>query len=148
MRGNFHSQIPWLEQSCKQFSPDTMKLMIVDDHPGARDIIRQLLTEPGVMICECACGEEAIWLADIFQPDWVTMDVRMNGLDGFKATRLLRNKWPGAHVVIVTNDDGPQVRKAALAAGAVGLVCKEKFNELRDLILCGAGSTENGRKPN
>ena len=123
-----------------------MKLMIVDDHPGARDTIRELLTAPGVIICECACGEDAVTLADIFEPDWVTMDVRMGGLDGFKATGILRKAHPETRVVIVTNDDGPQVRKAALAAGAVGYVPKERFDELRELILCETTSTRNGGK--
>ena len=123
-----------------------MKLMIVDDHPAARDTIRQLLSAPGVTICECACGEEAIGAAESFKPDWVTMDVRMGELDGFKTTGLLRNKHPAARVVIVTNDDSPQVRKAAFAAGAVGYVCKEKFDELRELILCRTASIENGQE--
>ena len=37
-----------------------MKLMIVDDHPGTREMIRKFLGLPGITFCECASGDEAL----------------------------------------------------------------------------------------
>ena len=68
--------------------------MIVDDHPGSRDAIRRVLDFPGVVVLECICGESAVLLVNIFEPDWVTMDIRMPGLNGIQATEMLRKKYP------------------------------------------------------
>ena len=67
-----------------------MRLMIVDDHAGVRQLIRQLVATAQDTICECASGDEAIRMAPGFQPDAVTMDVRMPGSCGLKATRAIR----------------------------------------------------------
>ena len=57
-----------------------MRLMIVDDHAPAREMIRRILELPGVVFCECTSGEEALQQVREFKPHWITMDVNMPGL--------------------------------------------------------------------
>lgn len=111
-----------------------MKLMIVDDHEGARKMIREMLTFPGVTFCECASGEEALEVARVFQPDWITMDVRMPGLNGFQAATLIQEEHPAARIVIVTTENHPHMRQMSRVVGAVGYFRKENLIELRDLL--------------
>jgi two-component system, chemotaxis family, protein-glutamate methylesterase/glutaminase len=73
-----------------------MKLMIVDDHAGTREMIRKFLDFPGITFCECASGDEAVARAGEFKPHWVTMDVHMPGLNGFESTEALRVQYPSA----------------------------------------------------
>jgi DNA-binding NarL/FixJ family response regulator len=126
--------------------------MIVDDHAGARDMIRKLLDLPGIKILECASGDEAVWMVHTFKPDWVTMDVRMPGMNGIDATDLLRKKFPSARVVVVSNDDSPYIRRAALKAGAAAFFGKEQCDELRDFFssaatqINGSANKEGGSK--
>ena len=122
-----------------------MKLMIVDDHPGVRDLIRHLVGgRADTEVCECASGEEAVRAASRFQPDLVTMDVRMPGLSGFAATRALLEVHPSARVVIVTLFPLPDLRDAAASCGAVACVVKENLAQLRAVFVqhgfeaCGA----------
>src|SRR5436190_14088617 len=109
-----------------------MKLMIVDDHDGARQMIREMLTFPDVVLCECASGEEAVKKANEFKPDWVTMDVRMPGLNGFQAATLIQEAYPATRIIILTTDNHPHLRHMARVVGAVGYFRKENLVELRD----------------
>ena len=111
-----------------------MKLMIADDHPGARAIIRTIMTSQGVEMRECSSGEEALQLAREFKPDWVILDVHMPGMNGFQAAAAIRAEHPRAIIVIVSSDSHPHHREAARAAGAVGFVPKEKLFELRQFL--------------
>ena len=102
-----------------------MKIMIVDDHSGIREMLRSLLTARGVDLAECTDGRQAIAVYRDFKPDWVFMDNVMKELDGISATRQLTCTFPGARVLVVSEDDIEQLRRAARGAGAAGFVTKE-----------------------
>lgn len=108
--------------------------MIVDDHPGVRKLIRQIAVTSDDAVCECSSGEEALRLAPEFKPDVVTMDVRMPGLCGIEATRLLRTAYPPARVTVVTSVDQPELRRAATDAGAWAFLSKENLADLPALL--------------
>jgi len=107
-----------------------IKLMIVDDHSGMRDMIRQLIAAPGDSIMECGSGDEALRVAVEFKPDCVTMDISMPGLSAFEATRRIRAIHPTARVIFVSSHEQPDYRRAAQEAGATGYVMKENLSEL------------------
>jgi DNA-binding NarL/FixJ family response regulator len=111
-----------------------MKLMIVDDHPGMRKMIRQIVGSPDDVICECATGTEAVDLAAQFEPDWVTMDLRMPGIGGFEATRAIAEIQPAATIVIVSSYDFHALRHIAAEAGAAAFVTKENLHQLKGIL--------------
>ena len=115
-----------------------MKLMIVDDHAGVRNIIRQLLNAPDANFIECATGEEAVRVARDFQPDFVTMDVRLPGVGGLEAARAIRAFHPSCRIVIVSSYDQPVLRQIAGELGAIAYVLKDNLSELRSLLVDGA----------
>lgn len=108
--------------------------MIVDDHAGARQMIREMLNFPGVTFCECASGEEALEKACEFQPDWITIDFHMPGLNGFQTATSFQSKYPDTRVVIVTSDNHPYLQQLARVVGAKAHICKENLAELREII--------------
>jgi DNA-binding NarL/FixJ family response regulator len=111
-----------------------MKLMIVEDHPGVRKVIRNLVATVAPEICECADGGGALALYRRERPDFVLMDLQMEGVDGITATRQLKAVDPKARVIIVTDYDQPDLREAAYQAGACGYVSKENLLELVRLL--------------
>jgi len=117
-----------------------MNMMIIDDHSGIRSLIRQLIAAPGDEVCECASGNEAVEAARTFRPDWVTVDVRMPGLDGFAAARALRAEHPTVRLAIVTAFDQPEFRRSAVDVGAVGYIMKDNLAELRSVLAGGTGA--------
>lgn len=111
-----------------------MKLLIVDDHPGVRALIRQLATPPADEVRECASGADAVHLAREFSPDVITMDVRLPDADGIEVTRTVRTVCASARVVIVTAYDQPALRQAADSAGAVQFLPKDTLFQLPALL--------------
>jgi two-component system response regulator EvgA len=111
-----------------------MKLMIVDDHAGAREMIRKILNLPGLTICECASGSEALRRASEFQPDWVTMDLQMPGQNGFQCADAFRLECPSAQVVILTSFNEPHFQQLARTVGAAAIVSKENLMALRAML--------------
>jgi CheY-like chemotaxis protein len=110
------------------------RLLIVDDQPNARELIRGFLTMPGVTFHECGSGHDAVAAAQEFKPHWVTMDIKMPGLDGFETTKALKQSHPDARVLIVTSFNDPHFRDLAHSAGAAGFILKENLLALRLML--------------
>ncbi len=109
--------------------------MIVDDHAGTREMIRNFLNLPGITFCECASGDEAMLRAREFKPNWVTMDVQMPGLNGFQSAEALRAEHPSVRVIFVTSFNEPHFRQLFDSAGTAGLVHKENLMALRTMLV-------------
>lgn len=99
-----------------------------------RSLIRNALRLPDAEIIECASGPEAVARYPETHPDWVTMDCRMEPMDGITATSLLRSLHPEARIVIVTSWDDPSLRLAARAAGAEEYLLKEHLHLLAEIV--------------
>ena len=108
-----------------------MKVLIVDDQTLIRDGL--------VTICEhlddvevvgsAADGEEALTLVAETSPDVVLMDLRMPRMDGIAATRAIRERHAGTHVVVLTTFSDEESVSAAIAAGALGYLTKDAGRE-------------------
>jgi DNA-binding NarL/FixJ family response regulator len=96
----------------------TIRLLIADDGPRARHGLRAILaTVPGIeVVGEASSGKEALRLVETHQPDVVLMDIVMPTMDGLKATRAIKERWPEVKVIIITMYSSH--REEALAAGA------------------------------
>jgi CheY-like chemotaxis protein len=80
------------------------RVLLVDDHPAVRRVLRSLLEEVGgwQVVGEADSGEAAIPLVEQLAPDVVLMDCRMPGAGGVAATREIVNRWPEVAVVAHT----------------------------------------------
>jgi CheY-like chemotaxis protein len=108
-----------------------MKLLIVEDNPEMRRLMKRMLASLATEISECEDGKEVLDAYALAKPDWVLMDITMREMDGLAATRQLIAQWPQAQVLMVTNHDDEVLRKDAQAAGARGYVLKENLLEVR-----------------
>ena len=111
-----------------------MKLLIVEDNPEMRRMIRRVLADLAPEISECDDGSEVLASFARHEPDWVLMDIGMKEMDGLTATRHLLARWPQARVLIVTNHDDDVLREQARQAGAIGYVLKENLLVLRQRL--------------
>ncbi len=102
--------------------------MIADDDPFARRVIKDALTESGVLvIAEARSGREAVEFALYYRPDVVIMDVVMPELDGILATRRILKMAPHQLVILLTgaDDEDDELGLLALRAGAAGFLSKD-----------------------
>jgi DNA-binding NarL/FixJ family response regulator len=80
-------------------------------------------------------GEQATGMVDILKPDLILMDVRMPILDGVKATKRIKQKYPEQKIVMLTTFVDDTYVESALNYGADGYLLKNiKPNELIDAI--------------
>jgi DNA-binding NarL/FixJ family response regulator len=107
----------------------SIKVLIVDDQALVRAGFRMILeTQTDIeVVGEAPDGNEAIRLVQLHSPDVVLMDIRMPGLDGIAATRVITatDAPRTARVVILTTYDLDEYVFDALAAGASGFLLKD-----------------------
>jgi CheY-like chemotaxis protein len=111
-----------------------MMILIVEDNPLMRAMIRETVGEFAEVITECADGDEALAAYQTHLPNWVLMDLRMARLDGFTASKQIKAHDPNAQICIVTDYGDAQTRTLAAQAGATAFVLKENLEELRTLL--------------
>ncbi|MGX7672932.1 response regulator [Plantactinospora sp. DSM 117369] len=107
----------------------TIRVVLADDQPLVRTALRMVITDaPDLDVAaEASTGAEAIRLTADLQPDVVVMDIRMPGMDGIEATRLITTN-PGTaavRVIVLTTFDHDEYVYAALRAGASGFLVKD-----------------------
>ncbi len=110
---------------------DTITALIVDDHEVVREGLRLTLSRAAhiQIVGEAADGAAAIELTLRRRPDVVIMDVRMPGMDGLEATRLLIEQAPDSKVLIFTAYSERSLLSRAFDSGATGYILKEAPHE-------------------
>ena len=78
-----------------------MRILVADDFGDTREVMRLLLEMRGHEVIEASNGQEAVERAVHERPDFVLMDLNMPVMDGFDATRCLREADETADVPIV-----------------------------------------------
>jgi DNA-binding NarL/FixJ family response regulator len=105
----------------------SLRVVIADDQPMMRAGFKAVLESTGniEVVAEAGTGEEAVRAATELSPDVVLMDIRMPGMDGIEATRLL----PRQRVLILTTFGLDEYIINALRAGASGFLLKDAPTE-------------------
>ncbi len=103
-----------------------IRVLIVDDHQVVREGLRRMLElQEGIqVVAEASSGEEAIAKAAALNPDVVTMDLKMPGMDGIVATREIKERTPDIEILMLTLYAEDYV-KEAIQAGASGYLLKD-----------------------
>ncbi|MEY9859466.1 DNA-binding NarL/FixJ family response regulator [Catenulispora sp. GAS73] len=112
------------------------RVVIADDQVLVRTGFRMILMSEGIdVVGEAANGDEALRVVRETRPDVVLMDIRMPGMDGLEATRLILSEGTGAgssepapeppRIIILTTFDLDQYVYAAITAGASGFLLKD-----------------------
>jgi DNA-binding NarL/FixJ family response regulator len=121
----------------------TLRVLLVDDHPMMREGLRALLTTmPGMTVVgECGDGESAMALALELQPSLILMDLNLPKLSGIEATRRITQANPQIAILVLTMLEDDDSVFGAMRAGARGYLLKGAGKEevIRAITVVAAG---------
>jgi two-component system KDP operon response regulator KdpE len=124
------------------------KILVVDDEPQIRRMMRATLTGSGHQVDEARTGEEALERFREFLPDLVLLDLNMPGMGGLEACRAMRS-GSDVPIIILTVRNAEKEKVEALDAGADDYVCKpfgmqELLARIRAALRRAPGAAESG----
>lgn len=104
-----------------------IRVMVVDDHPMVRRGLTAFLSTMAgmVLVAEAKDGREAIDRCETSRPDVILMDLVMPHIDGPRAIREIRRRWPQTQVVAITSFEEESLVHQALQAGAIAYLLKD-----------------------
>jgi two-component system response regulator YesN len=126
------------------------KLIIVEDEPLARHIIKALVLDNFdniQVVGEAENGTEAVRLSKKYEPDIILMDIRIPGINGIEASKQILSEFPDVKILVLTAYDDFNYIQQALNMGVKGYLLKpfqdneiiekitEIINEIKDLDL-------------
>lgn len=125
-----------------------VRILLIDDHALFRSGLRLVLQAgiADVEVLDAASLEQAVRLGGS-PPSLVLLDLQLQGVNGLEGIGLLRQRWPGVPLVILSSTAEPETVRLALSRGAAAFVSKadtaEKIIQLIGQLLanaaCGIG---------
>jgi two-component system KDP operon response regulator KdpE len=100
-----------------------IRILIIDDEPQMRRMLKIALTAHGYETREIACGQSGLEYLAVFKPDLIILGLPIPDLDGVEAVKQLRT-WSRVPVVILSESDSDDYEVAALDAGADDYMAK------------------------
>ena len=110
------------------------RILIVDDEPDLRSVLRFGLEAAGFEVSEAADGEQGLQMACDTLPDLIVLDLMLPRMDGYKVCRALKfdDRYRQIPVFILSARTGETDRRLALDLGADAYVTKPY--DMKDLI--------------
>lgn len=109
------------------------RILLADDHEGIRRRVRSALETAGFEVCgEAVNGLEAVTQTKDLIPDLIVLNLSMPVMNGLQAIPEIAKSVPGTKILIVTVDEGEELRQEILRRGAHSFVSKS--SPLTDLV--------------
>ena len=110
---------------------DSIRVMVIDDHPIVREGVRSLLSNYAdfKVVGEAESGRSALECVGEMAPDVILLDIRMPGESGVEVLKQLRQVAPAARVLMLTSFNDDEYITGALRADAHGYILKNASDE-------------------
>jgi DNA-binding NarL/FixJ family response regulator len=121
----------------KGMSPETIRILVADDHPLLLKGVGALIASQGDMrlVAEACNGREAIEQFRSHRPDVTLMDLQMPEMNGIDALIAIRGEFPDARIIVLTAYAGVALCMRAMKAGAQAYILKDSARtDLLDTI--------------
>jgi two-component system, cell cycle response regulator len=105
---------------------DDVKVLLIEDDVAAAEMYRLRLVADGYSVVIARDGHDGLRMAADEAPDFIYLDLRLPGLDGFEVLERLRADAATMHipVIILTNYGEPELRERGLKLGALEFLVK------------------------
>lgn len=110
---------------------EKIRVLITDDHTLVREGFANMLSlETDIeVIGQASDAKESIKKVGELKPDIVLMDIKMTGMNGLEATRVIRREYPDTDVIILSMYDEEDYVRRAVEYGATGYILKDTSKE-------------------
>ena len=118
--------VPARPAASRPGTPRRRRILVTDDEPTTRMLVRLLLEREHFEVLEASSGDDGIARAIADRPDVVLMDLNMPGIDGFEAIRRLRRQvmFATLPIIVLTAEEGADVQRRVIELGADDYVVK------------------------
>lgn len=99
-------------------------VLVVDDEPLQRDILKTILSDEGYETCLASSGEEALKTAKVFNPDVILTDLMLEGIDGIEFMKKIKAGESSPEVIIMTAFATVETAVDAMKRGAFDYIKK------------------------
>jgi two-component system OmpR family response regulator len=100
------------------------KVLVIDDEPNIRELVQVALNFHGCSVATGASGEDALQLAQAFDPDLIVLDVLLPDIDGFEVCKRLRSVANDVPVIFLTARDATADTVTGLTLGGDDYITK------------------------
>lgn len=108
-----------------------MRILIIDDDKLVCSSLKTIIEAKGLDVIGIGHnGEEAIKLFQALRPDVLLMDIRMEKMDGVKASELILHEYPDAKILFLTTFSDDDYIVKALKLGVKGYILKQNFDSI------------------
>lgn len=117
--------------------PMSNKILVVEDHPGQREVLGLQLRRMGYEVFEAADGEIAVEKALVEKPDLIIMDLWLPGINGIQAAVRLKQNPKTAHIPVIayTAAEHKDCKDMALQSGMAEFLMKPTHPQIfKDVI--------------
>lgn len=109
-------------------------VLVIDDSVDVHRLLRTRLSQEELSFVSAYSGEEGLLIAERLQPSLITLDLNMEGLDGFEILRQLKSNAATQQipVIILSTQSGREDKVRAFDLGAIDFIAKPfEFTELK-----------------
>jgi len=114
-----------------------LTILIVEDHDTLREKLLSWLEIQfaGYQVCASPSAEEALEIIKVKPPVLVLMDIKLPGMNGIEATRIIKTTRRDTRVIVTTQVNGKNYMESAYDSGADAFISKDRlFRELNTVI--------------
>jgi CheY-like chemotaxis protein/anti-sigma regulatory factor (Ser/Thr protein kinase) len=106
-------------------------VLVIDDDPAAREMLRRTLEADGYTVATAGSGEEGLALARRIKPSIITLDLMTPVIDGFDFAYALRQEEVnrGIPLIVIASEDLSEEDRGRLSGGAERIIEKGDFTE-------------------
>lgn len=116
----------------KSIGGSVLRVVIVEDHPQLREILKRMIEEDPGLVCSGAytTGEEALRDITSTTPDVVTLDLSLPDTSGIGVLEIIKKISPATRCIFFSGYADESYVRQTLEAGALGYLYKEDVSEL------------------
>ena len=122
-------------QQAPSHSQEAGSILVVDDEPQIRNLLRKFLSARGYQVRVASDGQQALAFVDKKTPDLIVLDVNMPGMNGIEVLKQLRAKNYAGGVIFLTSSQDEMLLQEGLALGSIDVLGKPVDMERLELTV-------------